>query len=101
VKHLSGLIIFFEKSRSFCVAESSKDKAKQNAQFERQGSRGICGIGTNCRSSCPLIRLTWGKGVCETAACLVSENGVVFNSHVVNVDCGKINLGCCLPDPLY
>jgi len=22
----------------------------------------------------------------------VSENGVVFNSHVVDVDCGKINV---------
>ena len=28
----------------------------------------------------------------ETAAFLVSENGVIFNSHVVDVDCGKLNL---------
>jgi len=31
------------------------------------------------------------KQVGETAAFLVSENGVVFNSHVVDVDCGKLN----------
>nr|WP_199081809.1 SDR family oxidoreductase [Pedobacter sp. ASV19] len=28
----------------------------------------------------------------ETAAFLVSENGMVFNSHIVDVDCGKLNL---------
>jgi len=32
------------------------------------------------------------KQLGETAAFLVSENGVVFNSHVVDVDCGKINV---------
>jgi len=32
------------------------------------------------------------KQVGETAAFLVSENGVVFNSHIVDVDCGKVNL---------
>ncbi|HEY9261846.1 SDR family oxidoreductase [Chitinophaga sp.] len=32
------------------------------------------------------------KQVGETAAFLVSDNGVVFNSHIVDVDCGKINL---------
>jgi NAD(P)-dependent dehydrogenase (short-subunit alcohol dehydrogenase family) len=32
------------------------------------------------------------KQVGETAAFLVSENGVVFNSHVVDVDCGKLNI---------
>ncbi|MBV7532114.1 SDR family NAD(P)-dependent oxidoreductase [Chitinophaga sp. sic0106] len=28
----------------------------------------------------------------ETAAFLVSDNGVVFNSHIVDVDCGKLNI---------
>jgi len=32
------------------------------------------------------------KQVGETAAFLVSENGVAFNSHVVDFDCGKLNL---------
>jgi len=32
------------------------------------------------------------KHVAETAAFLASENGVVFNSHIVDVDCGKYNL---------
>ncbi|WP_316836764.1 SDR family oxidoreductase [Pedobacter nutrimenti] len=32
------------------------------------------------------------KQVGETAAFLVSENGMVFNSHIVDVDCGKLNL---------
>jgi 3-oxoacyl-[acyl-carrier protein] reductase len=32
------------------------------------------------------------KQLGETAAFLVSENGIVFNSHIVDIDCGKINL---------
>jgi 3-oxoacyl-[acyl-carrier protein] reductase len=32
------------------------------------------------------------KQLGETAAFLVSENGVVFNSHIVDIDCGKVNL---------
>jgi len=32
------------------------------------------------------------KQIGETAAFLVSENGVVFNSHIVDVDCGKLNI---------
>jgi len=32
------------------------------------------------------------KQLGETAAFLVSENGVVFNSHIVDVDCGKLNV---------
>jgi len=32
------------------------------------------------------------KQVAETASFLVSENGVIFNSHIVDVDCGKVNL---------
>ena len=32
------------------------------------------------------------KQVGETAAFLVSETGVVFNSHIVDVDCGKLNI---------
>ena len=32
------------------------------------------------------------KQVAETAAFLASENGVIFNSHIVDVDCGKFNL---------
>ncbi|RFM26460.1 SDR family NAD(P)-dependent oxidoreductase [Deminuibacter soli] len=32
------------------------------------------------------------KQLGETAAFLVSENGVVFNSHVVDIDCGKFNI---------
>jgi NAD(P)-dependent dehydrogenase (short-subunit alcohol dehydrogenase family) len=32
------------------------------------------------------------KNVAETAAFLASENGVVFNSHIVDVDCGKLNV---------
>ncbi len=32
------------------------------------------------------------KQLGETAAFLVSENGVVFNSHIVDVDCGKLNI---------
>jgi NAD(P)-dependent dehydrogenase (short-subunit alcohol dehydrogenase family) len=32
------------------------------------------------------------KQLGETAAFLVSENGVAFNSHVVDFDCGKLNL---------
>jgi len=32
------------------------------------------------------------KQVGETAAFLVSENGMLFNSHIVDVDCGKLNL---------
>lgn len=32
------------------------------------------------------------KQLGETAAFLVSENGVVFNSHIVDVDSGKLNL---------
>ena len=30
--------------------------------------------------------------VAETAAFLASENGVIFNSHIVDVDCGKFNV---------
>ena len=32
------------------------------------------------------------KQVGETAAFLASENGMLFNSHIVDVDCGKLNL---------
>jgi len=32
------------------------------------------------------------KQVGETAAFLASETGVAFNSHVVDVDCGKLNI---------
>ncbi|WP_276485653.1 SDR family NAD(P)-dependent oxidoreductase [Paraflavitalea pollutisoli] len=32
------------------------------------------------------------KQVAETATFLASENGVLFNSHIVDVDCGKLNL---------
>jgi len=32
------------------------------------------------------------KQLGETAAFLVSESGVVFNSHIVDVDCGKLNI---------
>jgi hypothetical protein len=32
------------------------------------------------------------KQVGETAAFLASENGVLFNSHIVDVDCGKLNV---------
>ena len=32
------------------------------------------------------------KQLGETAAFLVSENGVAFNSHIVDFDCGKLNL---------
>lgn len=32
------------------------------------------------------------KQVGETAAFLASETGMVFNSHVVDVDCGKLNI---------
>ena len=32
------------------------------------------------------------KHVGETAAFLVSENGIAFNSHIVDVDCGKMNI---------
>ncbi|PSL46527.1 NADP-dependent 3-hydroxy acid dehydrogenase YdfG [Chitinophaga niastensis] len=32
------------------------------------------------------------KQLGETAAFLVSENGVAFNSHVVDFDCGKVNV---------
>ena len=32
------------------------------------------------------------KQVAETAAFLASENGTVFNSHIVDVDCGKFNV---------
>ncbi|MGJ7032557.1 SDR family NAD(P)-dependent oxidoreductase [Niabella hirudinis] len=32
------------------------------------------------------------KQVGETAAFLASENGIVFNSHIVDVDCGKMNV---------
>jgi NAD(P)-dependent dehydrogenase (short-subunit alcohol dehydrogenase family) len=28
----------------------------------------------------------------ETAAFLASETGVAFNSHIVDVDCGKLNI---------
>lgn len=32
------------------------------------------------------------KHVGETAAFLVSENGIAFNSHIIDVDCGKMNI---------
>jgi enoyl-[acyl-carrier-protein] reductase (NADH) len=32
------------------------------------------------------------KHVGETAAFLACESGVAFNSHVVDVDCGKLNV---------
>jgi len=32
------------------------------------------------------------KQLGETAAFLVSENGVAFNSHIVDFDCGKLNI---------
>jgi enoyl-[acyl-carrier-protein] reductase (NADH) len=32
------------------------------------------------------------KQLGETASFLASEPGVVFNSHVVDVDCGKLNI---------
>ena len=32
------------------------------------------------------------KQVGETAAFLASETGVAFNSHIVDVDCGKLNI---------
>ena len=32
------------------------------------------------------------KQVAETAVFLASENGVLFNSHIVDVDCGKFNV---------
>ena len=32
------------------------------------------------------------KQVAETAAFLASENGIIFNSHIVDVDCGKFNV---------
>jgi 3-oxoacyl-[acyl-carrier protein] reductase len=30
--------------------------------------------------------------VAETAAFLASENGIIFNSHIMDVDCGKLNV---------
>ena len=30
--------------------------------------------------------------VAETAAFLASENGIIFNSHIIDVDCGKLNV---------
>jgi 3-oxoacyl-[acyl-carrier protein] reductase len=32
------------------------------------------------------------KQLGETAVFLASENGILFNSHIVDVDCGKLNL---------
>jgi enoyl-[acyl-carrier-protein] reductase (NADH) len=32
------------------------------------------------------------KQLGETAAFLTSETGVAFNSHIVDVDCGKLNI---------
>jgi enoyl-[acyl-carrier-protein] reductase (NADH) len=32
------------------------------------------------------------KQVGETAAFLASETGTAFNSHIVDVDCGKLNI---------
>jgi 3-oxoacyl-[acyl-carrier protein] reductase len=32
------------------------------------------------------------KQVGELAAYLASDNGITFNSHVVDVDCGKLNV---------
>ncbi|MEJ1241411.1 SDR family oxidoreductase [Chryseolinea sp. T2] len=32
------------------------------------------------------------KNVAETAAFLASENGIIFNSHIIDVDCGKLNV---------
>ncbi|WP_119079501.1 SDR family NAD(P)-dependent oxidoreductase [Chitinophaga alhagiae] len=32
------------------------------------------------------------RQVGETAAFLASENGIIFNSHIVDVDCGKVNI---------
>jgi enoyl-[acyl-carrier-protein] reductase (NADH) len=32
------------------------------------------------------------KQIGETAVFLASENGVIFNSHIVDVDCGKLNV---------
>jgi 3-oxoacyl-[acyl-carrier protein] reductase len=32
------------------------------------------------------------KQIAETAVFLASENGVIFNSHIVDVDCGKLNV---------
>jgi NAD(P)-dependent dehydrogenase (short-subunit alcohol dehydrogenase family) len=32
------------------------------------------------------------KQVGETAAFLASETGIAFNSHIVDVDCGKLNI---------
>jgi 3-oxoacyl-[acyl-carrier protein] reductase len=32
------------------------------------------------------------KQVAETATFLASENGVMFNSHIVDLDCGKLNV---------
>ncbi|MES2006161.1 MAG: SDR family oxidoreductase [Bacteroidota bacterium] len=32
------------------------------------------------------------KQVGETAAFLASENGIAFNSHIVDLDCGKLNI---------
>jgi 3-oxoacyl-[acyl-carrier protein] reductase len=30
--------------------------------------------------------------VAETAAFLAPENGIIFNSHIIDVDCGKLNV---------
>jgi len=32
------------------------------------------------------------KNVAETASFLASENGLIFNSHIIDVDCGKLNV---------
>jgi enoyl-[acyl-carrier-protein] reductase (NADH) len=32
------------------------------------------------------------KQLGETAAFLASETGVAFNSHIIDVDCGKLNI---------
>ena len=32
------------------------------------------------------------ENVAETAAFLASENGILFNSHIIDVDCGKLNV---------
>jgi 3-oxoacyl-[acyl-carrier protein] reductase len=32
------------------------------------------------------------KQIGETAVFMASENGIIFNSHIVDVDCGKLNV---------
>ncbi len=79
-----------------CIASGALMETKRISGWIKSAAKeyGILG-GTDHRTIQSIRYLENGphlKQVGDTAAFLASETGIAFNSHVVDVDCGKLNI---------